>query len=155
MQVGFSQSEADPCVFARIDQHTAIVAVYVDDLILLADVKEVMFEIKKFLSERFKMKDMGWLHYCLDVNVVYGQSSCWLHQKQYITQILKKFDLADANTVSTPADCNVKLVKDDHMSKPADQVDYQSMVGCLIYVAKCTHPDIAQAVRWSSLQILF
>ena len=51
---------------------------------------------------------------------------------------LSKFGLEDANTVSTPADCNIKLVKDDHVCKPTDQVAYQSMVG--------TRPDIAQTV---------
>ena len=45
------------------------------------------------------------------------------------------------------ADCNVKLDKDDHVSKPADQAEYQSMVGSLIYVAMGTRPDIAQAVE--------
>ena len=82
--VGFAESNADPCVFVRIDQHTTIAAVYVDDLILLADLKDAMTETKRLLSERFKMKDMGKLHYCLGINVVYGENTCWLHQKQYI-----------------------------------------------------------------------
>ena len=60
--------------------------------------------------------------------------------------MLRKFGLADANTVSTPADCNVKLVKDDHVSETTDQVEYQSMVGSLLYIAVGTRPDIAQAV---------
>lgn len=146
MQAGFVQSNADPCVFIRLDEHTTIVAVYVDDLILITDVIEVMLETKELLSERFRMKDMGQLHYCLGVNIVYGQNCVWLHQKQYITLMLGKFGLTDANTVSTPADCNVKLVKDDHVSKSTDQVEYQSMVGSLLYIAMGTRPDIAQAV---------
>ena len=89
---------------------------------------------------------MGQLHYCLGVNIVYGQSCVWLHQKQYITLMLRKFGLADANTVSTPADCNVKLVKDDCVSNSTDQAEYQSMVGSLLYIAMGTRPDIAQAV---------
>ena len=89
---------------------------------------------------------MGQLHYCLGVNIVYGQSCVWLHQKQYITLMLRKFGFADANTVSTPADCNVKLVKDDHVSNSTDQAEYQSMVGSLLYIAMGTRPDIAQAV---------
>ena len=60
--------------------------------------------------------------------------------------MLGKFGLEDANTVSTPADCNVKLIKDDHVSKPANQAEYQSMVGSLLYIAMGTRPDIAQAV---------
>ena len=51
-----------------------IVAVYVDDVILITDVIIVMLETKGLLSERFRMKDMGQLHYCLGVNIVYGQN---------------------------------------------------------------------------------
>ena len=145
-QAGFVQSNADPCVFIRLDEHTTIVAVYVDDLILITDAMEVMLETKGLLSKHFKMKDMNQLHYCLGVNIVHRQNCVWLHQQQYITQMLRKFGLEDANTVSTPADCNVKLVKDDHVSKPTDPVEYQSMVGSLLYIAMGTRPDIAQAV---------
>ena len=52
-----------------------------------------------------------------------------------MTRILEKFGLPDAYTVSTPADCNVNLVKADHVSKLANQVKYQSMVDSMIYIA--------------------
>ena len=146
LQAGFVQSNADPCVFLRMAEHTTIVAVYVDDLILITDTMGVMEETKRVLSERFRMKDMGQLHYCLGVSVVYEQNSVWLHQKQYILQMLKKFGMEDANTVSTPADTSVKLVKEDGVSKSTDQVEYQSMVGSLLYAAMATRPDCAQAV---------
>ena len=105
-----------------------------------------MLETKRLLSKQFRMKDMGQLHYCLGVNMVFGQDCVWLHQQQYITLMLRKFGLAEANTVSTPADCNIKLVKDNHVSNSTDQVEYQSMVGSLLYIAMGTRPDIAQAV---------
>jgi len=65
MQARFVQSNDDPCVFIQLDEHVTIVAVYVDDLILTTDVIEVMLETKKLLSEQFRTKDMGQLHYCL------------------------------------------------------------------------------------------
>ena len=140
IQIGFVQSDADSCVFTRLNEHTTIIAVYyVDDLILISDVIEVLLETKGLLSEQFRMKDMGPLHYCLG-------NCVWLHQKQYIKLMLKKFGLADANNVSTPADCNVKLVKYDQVSGSTDHVEYQSMVGSLLYAGLRTRPDIAQAV---------
>ncbi len=72
VQTEFVQSNEDPCVYTRFENHAIIVAVYVDDLILLADVIEDLIDLKSLLSERFKMKDMGQLHYYLGVNVVYG-----------------------------------------------------------------------------------
>ena len=72
IQIGFVQSDADSCVFTRLNEHTTIIAVYVDDLILISDVIEVLLETKGLLSEQFRMKDMGPLHYCLGVSVVFG-----------------------------------------------------------------------------------
>ena len=40
----------------------------------------------------------------------------------------------------------VKLVKDDGCSKPVNTVQYWPKVGSLIYAAKATRPEIAQAV---------
>ena len=58
-----------------------IVAVYVDDLIIISKTAEEMRTIKKNLSARFKMKDMGRLHNCLEVNI--EQDECnkclWIH----------------------------------------------------------------------------
>jgi hypothetical protein len=69
-----------------------------------------------------------------------------MSQEQYIHKILHKYKLQDCKPVSTPMDVNVKLVKDDGYSKAVDPVEYQSMVGSLIYAAIATRPDIAPAV---------
>jgi len=53
--------------------------------------------------------------------------------------MLRKFDLMDAKPVSTPADPNAKLVKDDGINKQLENnSSYQSMVGSLLYVATAT-----------------
>ena len=46
--IGFSQSAANPCVFIRIKDTMTIVAVYVDDLILIAVTPEEMQKVKDF-----------------------------------------------------------------------------------------------------------
>ena len=69
-----------------------------------------------------------------------------MHQKQYILKMLEKYKLKDANPVSTPADSNVRLHKDDRVSKTVDSVMYQSMVGSLLYAAIAMRPDISHAV---------
>ena len=48
--------------------------------------------------------------------------------------------------MSTPVDLNVKLQKEDGVSRPVDTTSYQSFVGSLLYAAITTHPDITQAV---------
>ena len=145
--LNFVQSTADPCVYVKTTQsEKTIIAVYVDDLIIMSDTNKTLAEVKLALSDQFKMKDMGQLHHCLGLNIEQTESKILLDQQQYIEQIINRFGMQDAYTVTTPADSSVKLVKDDGISKPVDPVKYQEMVGSLIYAAVCTRPDIAQAV---------
>ena len=146
--LGFHESNADPCVFIRVNKRkkVEIIAVYVDDLILIAETQEEMQQMKQSLSDTFKMKDLGELHYCLGVNVHMNDNGIFLCQSQYIQRLLEKYGLSEANTVSTPMDSNVKLVKDDNYSKRVDPIRYQSMVGSLLHLARATRPDIAHAV---------
>ena len=94
------------------------------------------------------MKDLGKLHYCLGISIQYDEErgSLWMDQRQYIQSLLKRYGLSQAKSATTPADVNVKLVKNDGVSKPVNQVNYQSMVGSLLYASIATRPDIAQAV---------
>jgi hypothetical protein len=146
--LGFHVSDADPCVFTRMSKgdQLEIVSVYVDDLIIIAETLEDIRQIKQSLSQTFKMKDLGELHYCLGMNVHIDENGIYLCQSQYIQRLLEKYGLSEANVVSTPMDSNVKLVKNDSYSKRVDSSRYQSMVGSLLHLARATRPDIAHAV---------
>jgi len=63
-----------------------------------------------------------------------------------LKKLLEKYGLSKANTVATPMDPNVKLVKDDGYIKKVDPTQYQLMVGSLLHAAKATRHDIAHAV---------
>ncbi|KAE8297894.1 Copia protein Gag-int-pol protein Copia VLP protein Copia protease [Larimichthys crocea] len=146
--IGFNQSTSDPCVFVRARQELEILAVYVDDLILITESLESMTELKVALKKKYKMKDMGELSYILGISVIQDKTnnSVYLHQKHYIEAVLQKYGMDKANPVTTPADANVKLQKDDGVSNPVNPGTYQSIVGSLLYAAMATRPDIAQAV---------
>ena len=66
--------------------------------------------------------------------------------EEHLVCKLEKYRQTEAKPVSTPADLNVKLQKEDCFSRPVDATSYQSMVGSLLYAAIATRPDIAQAV---------
>ena len=147
--INFKQCTADPCIFVTGEEaDLTIVAVYVDDLIVIAKTPETIKKIKESLAARFKMKDLGKLHYCLGISIQHDEErgSLWMDQRQYIQSLLKRYGLSQAKTAKTPADINVKLVKNDGVSKPVNPLNYQSMVGSLLYAAITTRPDIAQAV---------
>ena len=59
---------------------------------MIAKTTEEMKHLKSNLSTRFKMKDMGKLHYCLGIMIEKDQEgkSLWIHQQPYISKLIKK-----------------------------------------------------------------
>ena len=147
-KLSFTQASADPCVFIRNTDTLSIIAIHVDDLVILAENILEMQRLEGSLKVQFKIKDMGELHYYVGVCIVQDKErkQVYLHQGQYIEKMLKRFGQTEAKPVSIPADLNVKLQKEDGVSGPVDTVTYQSIVGSLLYAAITTRPDIAQAV---------
>ena len=90
---GFKQSKADPCVFYKLkDGKLSVVSIYVDDLILAVDIINDLLRIKKELSVRFKMKDLGQLRYCLGLVVSHGDGWLSLQQKPYLENFKVQYD---------------------------------------------------------------
>jgi len=144
--LSFVQSSADHCVYIRDDSSVKVmIAVYVDDLVIMSDTEESMVCVKQSLASRFQMKDLGKLHFCLGISACEDGDSLKLHQKHFIEQMLCKYNMDSCKPASTPMAVDVKLVKDDG-SKPVDPTKYQSIVGSLLYIATATRPDISYAV---------
>ena len=83
--INFKQSTADPCIIASSKRaNFAIIAVYLDDLIIITQTPETMKKIKDNLAMRFKMKNLGKLHYCLEISIEYDKDKghLWMHQRQ-------------------------------------------------------------------------
>lgn len=90
------------------------------------------------------MSDLGLLSYSLRMGFMFLPNGIAITQHNYIREMLAEFGLADIHLVYTP------MVEKEHLqpdikAQPADQVNYQRMVGKLIFL---THirPDIAYAV---------
>ena len=93
--INFKQCTADPCIFVTGEEaDLTIVAVYVDDLIVIAKTPETIKKTKESLAARFKMKDLRKLHYCLGISIQHDEErgSLWMDQRQYIQSLLKDMD---------------------------------------------------------------
>jgi len=121
-----------------------IIAVYVDDLIILGKNISEMERLRDILKLQFKIKDVGKLGYITKWEFASFRisktkkcpSSREVHPKN-----LRKFGQIEAKPVSTPAD-----LKDDGISRPVDAISYQSIAGSLLHAAIATRPDIALAL---------
>lgn len=144
----FIQSTSDSCVYSKILEtgEICLVAVYVDDLILVCKSLSVIDDIKESLSNRFLMKDLGQLKYFLGVNVSQTQNHIFINQSGYIGNILDKFGFGNCKPVSTPCDVSSGLVKTYDDRDLFDVNKYQSAVGSLLFLSTRTRPDVTFAV---------
>jgi hypothetical protein len=148
LKISFERLESDHCVF--INRTTfAIIAVWVDDLIILGRNLVDVGQIKRQLSWKFQMKDLGELRHFLGIQVERDRKNRTLtiHQETYLRTILHRFGMSDCKPVSTPLPPGTKLVKATNEDRLIDPKLYQSIVGSLMYAMVSTRPDIAFAVQ--------
>nr|GEV55118.1 zinc finger, CCHC-type [Tanacetum cinerariifolium] len=101
-------------------------------------------KIKKFLSSRFSMKDMGEAYVILGIKIKRENKGIVITQSHYIEKILKKFNREDCSLMSTHMDLIEKLKPNTR--KPVDQLKYSRAIGCLMYAMTSTRLDIAYVV---------
>jgi hypothetical protein len=92
--------------YKHVDGDCIIVAVDVDDLTMTGYSKHVISEFKDQLKLKFKVKDLGELHWLLGIGVQQDRAARTISfsQKAYIETILHHFNLQDANPVSMSLD---------------------------------------------------
>ena len=69
--------------------------VHVNDLLIYSTRKEKIQDIKKFLSDKFKMKDLGKIKEYFGINVEYDyyKNKMKLSQTKYIESLVRKYKL--------------------------------------------------------------
>jgi hypothetical protein len=94
--MGFDQCKSDPCVFIKNDKTTKkviFVLVYVDDMMLVSNSRELIQDIKQTLKLEFELKDMGLVQYLLGLKLERTKNGLWLGQPTYTETILKEMGM--------------------------------------------------------------
>ncbi|UYV79912.1 hypothetical protein LAZ67_18001028, partial [Cordylochernes scorpioides] len=148
--LGLKQLQSDNCVYIKHDEGILLVAIYVDDLIIAAEREDTLKSFKESMKRIFKIKDLGGINCCLGIRIQMKEDgSISIDQERYIEELLAKYRMKEAKPISTPMDSNSKLTKISSIegeNEPVKKVEYQSLIGSLIYLSVSTRPDIAYAV---------
>eukprot|EP00253_Pinus_taeda_P035204 PITA_35204 len=121
--LGFTRSKAYHCVYFKLTGDRVIYLVlYMDDMLLVGNDKEIIEDLKTQFSSKFDMKDLGAANYILGMEI--------------------KRDRAKEEALAKLEECSKTQEEEEDMSC----VPYASVVGSLIYAMVCTRPDIAHAM---------
>jgi len=118
--------------------------IYVDDLILASkNIKKLEF-IKSKLKSVFKIMDLGPIHDIFGMNVERQGLTGNIHlsQKKCIKELIGKFNMEDAKTVSTLVEANTRITKEmrseEERTKMKNRPYKELLVGGLTYLANAT-----------------
>ncbi|CAA7037262.1 unnamed protein product [Microthlaspi erraticum] len=143
---GFVQNISDYSLFTltRGDMRLYVL-IYVDDLLIGGTDPDAIVKFKGYLSQCFKMKDLGLVKYFLGIEVSRAPEGIYLSQRKYALDIVKECGLLGCQPVKTPMEQNHNLAKDtgDYYNDP---LRYRRLVGRFVYLTH-TRPELSYAVH--------
>ncbi|CAB1109543.1 unnamed protein product [Ectocarpus sp. CCAP 1310/34] len=150
VEIGFVPLKSDTCVYLYDhDDVQVYLTLYVDDLLLAGNNSRAISMIKKKLTQRFKMTDMGEVKLVLGMEIKRdrNQGTLTISQEAYSKSILERFGMSECKPTSTPgygSELSNKQPEDTLLSEEETR-RYQGIVGCLIYIAQVLRYDIMYA----------
>ncbi|GJX15702.1 zinc finger, CCHC-type containing protein [Tanacetum coccineum] len=123
---GYLLNQADKYVYNKFDETSkgVIIFLYVNDMLIFSTDQVQVDLIKKFLSSRFSIKDMGEADVILGIRIKHESNGIDISQSHYIEKVLKKFNYFDCTPVSTPIDTTEKLMPNN--GQAVSQLEYSS-----------------------------
>jgi len=110
-----------------------VLQIYVDDIIFGSTNQDYCEEFANIMSKEFEMSMLAELSYFFGLQSKQLKSGTFVSQGKYIKDMLKKFGMEDAKSISTPMGTNGSLDY-DLSGHTVDQKIYWSMIESLLYV---------------------
>jgi hypothetical protein len=99
---------------------------------------------QKMMESEFQMSMMGELTFFLGIQVKQTKQGKFVHQVKYTKDLMKKFNMTELKSVSTPMSFTASLGPNED-GDAVDQREYRSMIGSLLYLTT-TRSDIQFAM---------
>jgi hypothetical protein len=143
---GYSKCTVEHGIYVKgtSQARLCIICLYVDDLLITGSSQDEMDKLTKLLSSEFDMTNLGSLKYFLGLEFTKNKSGILIHQKKYVSDILKRFNMINCNPANTPMETASNLGNDDEGSSVNNTL-YKQMVGSLRYACN-SRPDICYSV---------
>jgi hypothetical protein len=142
---GFKRGTIDNNLYIKTKGNDLlIVLVYVDDIIFGSNNASLVKWFASAMQSKFEMSMIGELPFFLGLQITQRSEGIFISQEKYLRAMLKRFQMEDSKSMSTPMVIGCKLSKDDD-SPDVYQSSYRSMIGSLLYITT-SHLDIMHAV---------
>lgn len=141
---GLRETQSERCMFKN-ESGSIILVLYVDDGIIID--KTGIKKLLNSLTREFEVKINENLKTFIEIEVNETKEQIELTQRKYIEDVLKKFEMSDSKPFRTPIE---KPRKGEENTDLEIKFPYREAVGCILYAANRTRPDISFATGFES-----
>ena len=155
-ELGYTQCQRDHAVFRIGTRKTgdwAVCAFWVDDEAGIGS-RERLYRVADMFRQKYGISGEGELRWTLGMKVKrdFSRRTVSLSQQSYIENLVERFGLQDAPTITTPLTPGTILTKDQCPTTPDEINDmagsrYRELISSLQYASLATRPDITYAVN--------
>jgi hypothetical protein len=148
----------DPSIAMPLDGTPLVlyVPLYVDDGLAVTNSEPLYTWFLATLAKRLRIVDLGHCSKFLSILILRDRPNCrmWLSSHVYVSELLGEWNMATCKPASTPFPSNISELPPAQLNSLPDISDaeltprYQRLVGCLLYLAVATRPDIAYYAMW-------
>ncbi|KAK9133630.1 hypothetical protein Scep_013158 [Stephania cephalantha] len=124
LTIGYMRCHADHfCYFKKFDNSYVILLLYVDDMLIAGSNIEKIENLKEQMAKEFSMKDLGAAKQILGLRIERDRKNKLLKlcQREYISKVLKRFNMDNAKPVSTPLAGHFKNLSKQHSPKTEEE----------------------------------
>ena len=152
IHLGYKRLNYDHCVFGH--KNGVIIAIFVDDLLLLGFYLIEISNLKKQLGNRFCIRDIGPISWYLDMEIIRDRPNrtFYINQSAFTQKMLEDLEIEDCKSAKVSMDSEIELVKDVYQGQvyhaTKEQIEeYQLLISLLLRLAYMTRLDISFLVR--------
>lgn len=151
--MGLIALKKDPCIFVRASSQGEIelvLAIYVDDGLLISCDEQLMDALINQLQNKFKMTKTN-VSCFVGLQIVELTTGFFVHQAKFAQATIKKYGMESCKLATTPSISNLKLCRNgalDGQESETIDVPYREAIGSLQYLARGSRPDIQYIVSF-------
>jgi hypothetical protein len=150
---GFTNAISDTCVFVKkVNGKNVYVAVYVDDMLLFAQLRQEIDDIKGILQSQFEIDDRGEVDFILGMKVIRDRNNKTIRisHHRYISDLLERVGFEGSkSSCGTPLPAGYQFNAEDKSVREEEAVranEFRSVIGSLMYLAHWSRPDLMYSV---------